>query len=301
MSAADHAYLDSLESEVAKLRKQISRPARPIKPRRGRAAKHICRVFIPDSHGELIDQAAARAFLNDLRSISPDEIVYLGDHANCSSVFSVHPVNYSEELEEGYDSDMGATNAFMDEVDAAAPDALKRYLEGNHEQHIERMLARLFKKKRDVESILKLIGPEGKLRLKERGYQYYRRGEFHMGLPVNGTIKLGKCYVTHGMFHGRSAAHAHMQRVGGSVIFGHCHTAMIVVSRRVSDGPVVAGCPGTLSKLQFAYHQTTPSENSHGYGLQLVNTSTQTFTYLNVPIVDGVSMLGEVAKVFRAA
>lgn len=243
------------------------------------------RVIIPDSHGNHIDPGAKAAFIADLKAIDPDEIVFLGDHLDAGGTFNSHQRTYTNEFTESYEADCEAANAFLDEVQAAAPRAAghTEYLEGNHEQHVERWAARNFQSHRDAEMFLERMGPAAALRLKERGINYYRRSIFYQGLAIPGCIRLGKCFFVHGISHAKHADSVHLQRFGASVVFGHIHRSMGRVERTVTSGGHGAWCPGTLAKLQPLYKHTAPSDWSHGYAVQEVLKSGQ-FHHTNVPI-----------------
>jgi hypothetical protein len=139
--------------------------------------------------------------------------------------------------------------------------------------------------------VLEKLGPEGVLDLKRRGINYYRRGEFYQGLSIPGTIKLGKCYYTHGFAHSRHATYTHLQRVGCNVVHGHTHRAQSVVERTVNSDGHGAWCPGTLAKLQPLYAHTAPSSWSQGFAVQFVQTTTGRFAHFNVTISRGESFL----------
>jgi predicted phosphodiesterase len=289
----DAKLIESLTAEVTRLRKM--RAPKPIKARKGKAAKHIVRAVIPDSHGSHIDQAARDAFLADLRQVQPDEVVWLGDHLDCGGTFSTHQRSYTHELTESYEADVAAANEFIDAVQAIAPNARHHYIFGNHESHIERWAARTFTSHRDAEMVLRLIGPEGVLRLREREFRVVRSSDFVDGLAIPGTIRLGRCFYTHGISHSKHAAAVHLERFNGSVAFGHIHRAMSLIGRTVTSHGHGAFCPGTLAKLQPSYMHTAPTSWSHGWAAQLVSLSTETFMNLHIPIIDGVSMFREVA------
>lgn len=260
-----------------------------------KAAKHTVRMIIPDSHGNHIDLRARDAAVRDAKALRPDEIVFLGDHVDCGGVFSAHQRSYTAEMTESYTDDCAAANEFLDLLQAAAPNARGHYLEGNHEAHVERYLARNMASKKDADDLLADIGPQRKLRLKERGIRYYRTVECYQHLTVPGTIKLGKCYFTHGISHSKNAASVHLARFGANVVFGHVHRAQSVVERTVTSEGFGAWCPGTLAALQPLYRHTAPTSWSHGYAVQLVNQSTGTFLHINVPIVADKSLLMDLA------
>lgn len=242
------------------------------------------RLIIPDSHGSHIDWPAASAMLADAKAIDPQEIVLLGDHLDCGGTFNSHQRTYTNEFAESYEEDCLQANVFLDRLQAACPNAKEiHYLEGNHEQHVERWASRNFQSHRDAEMFLERMGPAAALRLRERGISYYRRSVFYQDLAIPGCIKLGKCYFVHGISHAKHADSIHLQRFGASVVFGHIHRSMGRVERTVTSGGHGAWCPGTLAKLQPLYKHTQPSDWSHGYAVQEVLGSGH-FEHTNVPI-----------------
>ncbi len=259
-------------------------------------SKALLRVCVPDSHGEHIDLPARDAFLRDLKSLNPDEVVLLGDHIDCGGVFTSHARSYTNEMTESFEDDTDATNAFFDLLQKAAPKARIHYLEGNHEARIERWAAQTFPSAKDARKFLRAMGPEAVLKLKDRGIKYYRGDTCYQGIGIPGTIRLGKVYFTHGISASSNATQVHLVRFGDNVVHGHTHRAASVHGRTVRSGVIGAWCPGTLAKLQPLYRHTAPTNWSHGYGLQAVS-HTGRFVHFNVPLVNGESMLGAVTRI----
>ncbi len=243
------------------------------------------RLIVPDSHGEHIDWGFADAMILDVEKLSSDikEVVWLGDHLDCGGTFNAHQRNYSHEMTESYAADVQAARRLINMVRERTPLATHHYLEGNHEQHVERFLARNFQRYQDAEFLLDLIGPRNVLKLDELDIAYYRASEYHHGLSVPGTIKLGKCVFTHGMSCAKNAAAAHLDRVGDNVVHGHTHRAQSTIQRTVMSSALGAWCPGTLAKLQPLYRHTSPTNWTGGYALQFVEAS-GTFSHQNVPL-----------------
>lgn len=261
-----------------------------------RRNREFCRVFIPDSHGNHIDWAAAKATVADIDILRPKQIIRGGDHLDCAGTFSTHQRTYTNEIPESYEDDVAACNKFFDMTQKAAPDVEEdHYLEGNHEQHVERWASRTFLNKSDADSLLAVYGPAAVLRLKSRGIKYYKRSEFYQGISVPGCIKLGKCFAIHGISHSKFATAVHLEKFGASVVHFHTHRAQSVIARTVVSKGIGAWCPGTLAKLQPLYKHTEPTSWSHGYAVQFVLPSGN-FMHVNVPILDGVSMLSQVAR-----
>lgn len=253
----------------------------------------MVRVVIPDSHGNHIDVAARDACLRDVKALNPTHVVMLGDHLDCGGTFNSHQRTYTNEMAESYADDVAATNEFLDLLQEAAPSAKEwDYLEGNHEQHVERWAARNFHNQKDAEALLEVFGPEKVLSLKRRHIRYYKRSVQYDDVSIPGCIRRGKCHFVHGISHSKHAAATHLARFGASVAFGHIHRSQSVVERSVTSNGYGAWCPGTLAKLQPLYKHTEPSSWSHGYGVQFVNPSGN-FIHVNVPILNGESMLAE--------
>lgn len=260
--------------------------------------KELVRVIIPDSHGEHIDRAAAAAALEDIKALDPHEIVMLGDHLDCGGTFSSHQRSYTNEMTESYEDDVAAANWFLDAIQRRAPRAEIHYLEGNHEQHVERWATRTFASHKDAVGYVERNGPAAVLDLKRRGIRYYLRSTQYQGIPLPGTIRLGKCFFVHGISHSKHATANHLARFGASVVHGHTHRCQSAVERTVTSNAHGAHCPGTLAKLQPLYKHTEPTSWSHGIAVQFVNRS-GLFMHINVPIVKGRSLLPSVIR--RAA
>jgi predicted phosphodiesterase len=270
-----------------------------VAPKRAKAAKHVTRVIIPDSHGAHIDPVARDAFLTDLKLLCPEEIVMLGDHLDCGGTFNAHQVSYTNELVESYEEDVCAANAFLDAIIAYAPNARIHYIEGNHEAHVERWAARNVKTRVDADSLIEHWGPAARLKLKARGITYYRSKEFHMGLSTRGSIRIGRCFFTHGVSHSKHADDAHLHAFSGNVVFGHVHRILSVHSRTVTSQGHAAWSPGTLAKLQPLYRHTEPTTWGHGYAVQFVSSASGRFTHLNIPIfADATTGLAALAGAF---
>jgi metallophosphoesterase superfamily enzyme len=264
-----------------------------------KAAKHITRLIVPDSHGNHIHGPVVSACVADARRLQPDEIVMVGDHVDCGGLFSAHQRSYTKEIGESYEDDVEAGNRFLDALQEAAPNAEIHYIEGNHEAHVERWIARNIDVRKDAEALLRAWGPPARLALDKRGVKYYRTSEFYHGLTIPGTIKLGKCHFTHGISHALNCAQVHLSRFNSNIVFGHVHRSISLVSRTVSSQGHGAWCVGTLAELQPLYMHTNPTTWTWGHGVQLVNKSTGRFAHFNVPLYgDGTSGLDELVGRF---
>jgi predicted phosphodiesterase len=276
-----------------------ARPPVPAKASRG-GPDDLVRVIIPDTHGCKADKAALAACLGDVKALSPSEIVLLGDHVDCGGLLAQHHVlGYVAETSYTYEQDIAATRAFLDALQDAAPRARIHYIEGNHERRAETLCVTMaLRNSKDAEFLRKAIAPEFLLDLKGRGIPYYRQGEFYGGVKLPGTIRLGKCYFTHGSKTSQQATTAMLAAFGAPLVFGHTHRAQASSGRPVHTGSIAAWNPGCLCELQPLWQHTNPTTWTHGFGVQVVARSGE-FLHLNIPIIEGRSLFGALASKFQ--
>lgn len=255
------------------------------------------RFIIPDSHGCYADKPAIAAMLKDLKILQPKEIVMLGDHVDCNGFLTTHGLPGAlADCDYSYDEDIKEANKLLDQIARASPSSKIHYIEGNHEHRVERWaIGQALAKRVDAEGLRRAVAPEYLLSLKQRGITYYRSHEHYQGINIPGTIRLGKCFFTHGISAGKHAADRHVDAFAASVVFGHIHRTVASVTRKVSTGSIGAWSPGCLSKLQQLYAHSNPTGHTHGYAVQFVAKS-GTFQHVQVTIEDGVSLLGKLAK-----
>jgi hypothetical protein len=301
------AQLKASEASKAKLAATLDRhlhtpKARaiiPAKPTR-RGKDDIVRVIIPDTHGAKVDQKALSACLGDIKALDPDEVILLGDHVDCGGFLAQHHVmGFVAESDYTYEADIAATNAFLDALQSAAPRAKVEYIEGNHERRIEQWaMTQTLRNSKDAEFLRRAFAPEFLLRLAERGITYYRQGECYDGLSLSGTIKRGKCYFTHGSSTSKQATTTMLQNFAGNIVFGHTHREQSSSARPVHTGQIKSWNPGCLCELQPLWCHTHCTAWSHGFAIQSVARSGE-FLHLNIPIIGGKSLLGQLASKFQ--
>jgi hypothetical protein len=223
----------------------------------------------------------------------------MGDHLECGGFLAQHHVlGYVAQSEYTFADDVMAANAFLDEVQRLAPKARVYYLEGNHENRIERWIVdQVLGHAKDAAFLHKMFSTKNVLGLDKRGIQFFSSGEKY-GLRVPGAIKLGPCHFLHGSNHGKDVARKMAGMFGGNVVFAHVHTQQSVTVRTVSSGEIGAWCPGCVCQLQPLYRHSTITDWSQGYGLQIVRSSTLDFLHCNVPLIDGQSLLQGFAGMF---
>lgn len=264
-------------------------------PKQGKAkksGKFSIRAIIPDTHGVYVNNEAVAAMLSDLEQLNVKEAVLLGDHMDCGGFLAQHHViGYVAEAEYTFDDDQGSANIFLDQVQDVCPDAEMHYLEGNHERRIEKWcVTQALANHKDAEYLRSLFSTSSVLSLPKRGINFYSQGEFYNGCRIPSTIKLGKCYFTHGSRTGKNPARAMLGDFGANVVFGHTHTADAASDRTVEGGEISAFCPGSLCRQQPLWMHTNPTNWTLGYAIQIV-AEDGGFLHINVPIINGRSYL----------
>jgi hypothetical protein len=287
-----------IEDQQERIEKTESGIFKFPKQKPGKNPKTFLRVCIPDTHGSYIDPEAASAFFSDLEALKPSEIIMLGDHVDCGGFLAQHHTNeYVAQCAYSFADDLAAGNQFIDEIQKLCPTAKIDYLEGNHEFRISRWcVTQALAHAQDAEFLLKMLSVKNQLRLKDRGIPYYRQGEFYDGCSIPATIKRGKCYFTHGSRVGVNSARMMLTDFGGNVVYGHVHRMLSFVGQSVHGGQIGAWSPGFLAKLQPYWKHTQISGWAHGYGLQIVEEASGAFLHLNVPIINGRSLLFSLTK-----
>jgi predicted phosphodiesterase len=275
-------------------------PARVLRPSVSKkTVGDIIRVIIPDTHGSKVDKLALEACLGDVKSLDCSDIILLGDHVDCGGFLAQHhTMGYVSESAYTYEHDIAETNAFLNTLQSVAPKATIDYLEGNHERRIEQWaVTQTLRNQSDAEFLRRAFSPEYLLQLSKRGISYYRQGVYYDDLPLPGTIRRGKCYFFHGSSTSKQATTVTLNSFAGNVVFGHTHREQSSSARPVHAGQIKAFNPGCLCELQPLWQHTNPTSWTHGYAVQIVARSGN-FLHLNIPIVDGKSLLGSLASKF---
>jgi hypothetical protein len=244
-------------------------------------------MVLPDRHVPHQDPAALACVLATAAVWDPDEIVVLGDWLD-AALFSSHAkLSLAEDCAHGFlASEVGPVNAILDTLQsrgkgrAARP---LRYLEGNHEQRIERWAANAGGKL--GADLYKLASPRHLIerRVDADGYAHGARKSFTW-IPYIGA----KCYshyqiaaggaecsplvAIHGWSWGANFAAANMARARNvSVVCGHTHRAQSVTGRDpLTRATIKSWSPGCLAQLVMPYAANAPSDASHGLSLVYV-------------------------------
>jgi len=240
-------------------------------------------LCIPDAHIPYHSKPAWSLVMQVAREIKPQRIVIIGDFADCYSV-SAHDKNparanrMAEELEE--------VDKHLDELDAlGATDKL--YIEGNHEDRIERHLMK-------APGLWGVVSTEKLLKLKERGWEFVKykdhaqRGAVHYTHDVNAA--------------GRNAVFKALDTYQHSVITGHTHRFQYIV-----EGSAVGDCRlsamfgwlGDVEQVDYTNRARARKDWALGFGVGYHDPASEFTYWVPVPVIHGTCMVN--GRLYRAA
>lgn len=293
--------LDQLGGTINELSRAQFRLRLPPPPKQQRGG--FLRVIAGDLHGQHMDPAAFAAFVRDVASIKPAEIVLLGDWIDCAGWLSEHPTLHMPETTGSFADDVAAGNQTLDAIQHAAPGSRVYYLEGNHEWRVIKTILKMTRgHKTDAIWLMNLIGLKRLLNLDERRITFVRHDEMMPGVKVRGTLRLGDWYFTHGAFRrgGANAVRGNLGALKRNFCQGHVHRRTHVTQQSADQQEIHGHCFGCLCQFQPYYMENATTDWAHGYGLQMVNKD-GTATTWSVPIEDGVSGLAGLKKTIKGA
>lgn len=281
---------EQLRATIARMTKAANARFKPTKVTKRAGKDDVVRAIWPDSHGTYADPVAMGVFLHDLALLQPEEVVMLGDHVDCGGFLAQHHViGYVAQGTYTYEDDVEAARQHLDQAQKAAPKAKFTYIEGNHEDRVERWcMQQTLANSKDGDYLRRAFAPCFLLGLAERGIDYVRRSVCYDGLSIPGTRRFGKCLFLHDP--GISDPRRALARFGTSLVHGHDHASHANVSATVGAGEIGIWSFGCLALRQQLYAHSRPTGHTNGYGIQLVSRSGH-FLTISVPIIGGVSYL----------
>lgn len=212
--------------------------------------------FIPDQHFPYNDKKYWQVLLKAIYAFKPNIICVLGDFIDCYSI-SFHDKNPQR------------IGCLEKEVDSAkrALRTLERikgverfiYVEGNHEERLNRYLIRKAPELFNIVSIKHL--------LELKGWEY---------VPYRKFITIGKLHITHDVGRaGKYAAHATLADFQDNVVFGHTHRLGVVYggsTKGISHVSAMLGWGGDLKYIDYMFDAVSKREWMLGFGLGYIES-----------------------------
>lgn len=244
------------------------RPLAKTQPGQGLA------VLVPDVHVPYHDDRAWSLLLRVLREISPNHVIVLGDFADCYSV-SFH--DKSPRRASRLADEIAQVCECLRELEAAAPDSTRVYIEGNHEARLARYVAR---NAGALHGLPGLSLPE-LFDLPAHGWLW---------VPYHQSYRFGDLHLTHDV--GRAGVHsARQSRIafGASIGIGHVHR-MTIEHERTIDGKHNIGASfgwlGDAEAVDYRHRGLARREWVHGIGIAQHDDRGHVHVQA-VPFVDG--------------
>lgn len=166
-------------------------------------------IVIPDVHVPLHDRKAWATTLKVISDTKPKRVVSIGDFGDFESV-SLHARKSGTRRD--FRTEKAAVRKAVRELQQAAGSAELDFLQGNHEERLERYLVERAPEMEGDED----LSPRSVLGLRDRdNWTPYRSG-----------IHIGKVYYTHDVGHaGKNSTQQTLDSVGQCVVTGHTHRA----------------------------------------------------------------------------
>lgn len=210
-------------------------------------------IFWPDTHVPHHNKPACRAMLKLMSDIKFDIFTIMGDFVDLGSI-SHWNKNRHRTLElKRLKSEYIEANAILDEIDKRLPsNARKIYCMGNHELWANDLLE-------DIPALEGMIEPESQLFLSDRNYKVYE---------YNKLAKIGRLYVTHGIYAGANPIKKHLDELKVNILFAHTHTLGMRLSSSAARDIAFAGYNvGCICDLGPEYMKNRPNSWTHGFAV----------------------------------
>lgn len=185
-------------------------------------------------------------------SVSPNEIVILGDYLDCYGLSQFDKDPSLGSMSDLLDQEIEESNMRLDELDFLFPSAKKVFLEGNHEYRMKKIL------KRYIPALENVVSIETLLELDKRKLWQWVPFTRLQGHRVLGTDLFARhCPVASG------SASNNARKSGDSIIYGHTHqTEMASFVTEMSARQIQAincGWLGDEKQHVFDYLKSRPN------------------------------------------
>ena len=262
--------------------------------------EHPVTLLIPDSQNgyrrrgryghtlePLHDRRAWDCCVQLAEQLQPDRIVLLGDMVDNAEGSKRWPIG--RDLLNTLQPTIDELAWWIAQLRVACPSAEIVYLEGNHEDRLDRAIVQYMREMQDIRPAgddEPLITWRRLLRLDDLGVRYVG--------PYGERVRVyPDAYVEHGSKHatgGGSTGDRYLARAVSSVYVGHCHSRFLTVRTLHDDGgrrTIECGSPGTIARIDGAVPAVAPRLDWQQGAMILTHRRGQTTGEL-CPIDEGV-------------
>ncbi len=220
----------------------------------------ICNVIVvPDVHVPFHDRKAWELAVKIIDGVKPDCVVQLGDLGDFYAT-NAHGKSYGRE--QRFELELEAVRAAVRELVSASGKAKRVFLQGNHEENLERYVSKHAEK---IECIVP-SGP-GLLEIPKRD----------TWIPYRSSVDIGKVTYSHDIGHsGKGAVLQNLAAAGTNIVTGHTHRSGLAWGGTTHGSPHFSLSCGWLGdREQITYlHQTQTKDWSQGLGLVQMDSKT---------------------------
>ncbi len=228
-------------------------------------------LFIPDTHVPYHDKKAWNVMMKAAKDLKPDHVIILGDFIDNYSVSS-HSKDPNRALK--LDEEVNESIKLLKELKSLKAKN-NVYVEGNHEDRLERYLMEKAPELFNVVKIPKL------LKLDELGFKH---------TPYKSHYILGKLHITHDC--GTAGRYAHYKSVDTfqkNVVIGHTHRLGFAVEGNANGerhATAMLGWLGDVNKVDYMHKIKATRDWTLGFGIGYLDKKTNYVYIVPIPIVN---------------
>lgn len=208
-----------------------------------------------DIHFPEHNERALNVATKVMSDYKPNRIVLIGDAMDMTPVS--HWIEDKKRMVENkrLKKDYQNFNVLLDKIVSKAGKQLKEviYLKGNHEDWVDQYIDR----HPEVEGLLEI---ENNIQLKDKKVKL----KF---IEYNDFFKIGKLYLTHGIYANKYHAFKTVDNVGATVMYGHTHDIQLYTKAGMAKGldKHIGMSIGCLCDMSPKYMRNKPNNWMHGF------------------------------------
>ena len=246
---------------------------------KGKSGEHDqCFILIPDIHSYQRDKKAFDLMMKALpilnKSYNVTKFVQMGDLLECGILSGHPPTSVFEKVPDYADEVLWAIDEFWKPAIKSLPNANFYALLGNHENRLNKKIAK---------DVMKGgLGNEIAMQIYNDllPTDVYEEMGIHVNPYGNESVMEGVLQLTpkllciHGWSIAKNSASVHLGMISGgySIVHGHTHRSQHYTTRNpITNESVSAWSFGSLAKTEMGWHGGQPTNHVLGFGLVFVH------------------------------
>lgn len=227
-------------------------------------------LFLPDTHSPYHDKRAYNLVERVVEKVRPKKCVIGGDFPD---FYAISQHSKDPKREDRFEREVAITKRLLRRVESWGFND-KYYIEGNHENRLDRYIA---DRAPEMDGI---VSTDSLLELTKHNWKV---------TPYKDHTQVGRVYVTHDLGKaGANAVRDAMTSYQDNIVINHLHRLIYLVEGNAKGVPHVAACFGWLgdvTKVDYMYRVKANRDWALGFGIGYLRANG--FVYLQpVPIVE---------------